>query len=370
LLPGLVDTHVHFPQLPIIGAMGLGLLEWLGQRALPEEAHMADTGYARTVAREFLDGLAGNGTTTALVFGSHFPEAQDALFEEAERKGLRIASGLVVSDHNLLPELHLDPQAAYEAATALASRWHGRGRLRYAVTPRFSFSCTEGMLESCGALRDEMDVLVTSHINESRAEIEAVAKLFDWAEDYLATYERYGLVSEATVLAHNDHPRDAELDRLAAAGASVAHCPESNAFLGSGLFPMRRHLDHGVQVALGTDVGAGTGFSLLKEGLMSYQLQMLQEDGVSLGPAELLHLATRAGALALGLGEEVGDLAPGKAADFVLLRPPEDSTLAAVLRHSASPEQSLGAIFALAREESVVEVRVAGEPVYTRARNA
>jgi guanine deaminase len=226
------------------------------------------------------------------------------------------------------------------------------------------------MLESCGALRDEMDVLVTSHINESRAEIEAVAKLFDWAEDYLETYERYGLVREATVLAHNDHPRDAELERLAAAGASVAHCPESNAFLGSGLFPMRRHLDHGVQVALGTDVGAGTGFSLLKEGLMTYQLQMLQEDGVPLGPAELLHLATRAGALALGLGAEVGDLAPGKAADFVLLRPPEDSTLAAVLRHSDSPEESLGAILALAREESVVEVRVAGEPVYTRARNA
>ena len=363
LLPGLVDTHVHFPQLPIIGAMGLGLLEWLQQRALPQEARMADPVYARAVAREFLDGLAANGTTTALVFGSHFPEAQDALFEEAERKGLRIASGLVVSDRNLLPELHVDPQAAYDAGAELARRWHGRGRLRYAVTPRFSLSCTDGMLESCGALHAEVGALVTSHINESPAEVEAVAGLFEWSEDYLETYERFGLVTSSTVLAHNDHPRDAELGRLAAAGTSVAHCPESNAFLGSGLFPMRRHLDHGVKVALGTDVGAGTGFSLFKEGLMAYELQMLREDGVRLGPAELLHLATRAGALALGLADEVGDLSPGKAADFVLVRPPEGSTLAAVLRHSDSPEQSLGAIFALAREESVVEVRVAGAPV-------
>jgi guanine deaminase len=363
LLPGLVDTHVHFPQLPIIGAMGLGLLEWLEQRALPEEARMADPGYARTVARDFLDGLVANGTTTALVFGAHFPDAQEALFEEAEQRGLRIASGLVVSDRNLLPQLHVDPQSAYEAGAALARRWHGRGRLRYAVTPRFSLSCTEGMLESCGALRAAVDALVTSHINESVAEIEAVAGLFGWSGDYLETYERFGLVTSATVLAHNDHPREAELGRLAAAGASVAHCPESNAFLGSGLFPFRRHLDHGVRVALGTDVGAGTGFSLFKEGLMAYELQMLREDGVRLGPSELLHLATRAGALALGMGEEIGDLSPGKAADFVLLRPPEGSTLAAVLRHSDSPEQSLGAIFALAREESVVEVRVAGEPV-------
>jgi guanine deaminase len=363
LLPGLIDTHVHFPQLGIIGAMGLELLDWLEQRALPGEARMADPRYARDVACDFVRGLAANGTTTALVFGSHFPDAQEALFAEAERSGLRIASGLVVSDRRLLPELHLEPTAAYEAGRALAGRWHGRGRLRYAVTPRFSLSCTEGMLEACGALHEEMGALVTSHINESPAEVAAVAELFDWARDYVETYERYGLVGEATVLAHNAHPRDAELGRLAAAGASVAHCPGSNAFLGSGLFPLRRHLDYGVRVALGTDVGAGTGLSMLKEGLIAYQLQMLRPDRPRIGPVHLLHLATRAGALALGLGDEVGDLTPGKAADFVLVRAPEGSTLAAVLRHSDSPEQSLGAIFALAREESVAEARVAGEVV-------
>jgi guanine deaminase len=361
LLPGFVDTHVHFPQLAIMGSMGLGLLDWLERYALPEEVRMADPEHARRVAREFVAGLATNGTTTALVFGSHFPGAQEALFEEAERSGLRIASGLVVSDRNLRPELHVDPDGAYAAGRELAERWHGRGRLRYAVTPRFSLSCTEGMLEACGALHGEVGALVTSHMNENLDEVEAVRGLFDGFDDYLHTYEHFGLVGESTVLAHNDHPSEAELARLGGARASVAHCPESNAFLGSGLFPMRNHLDHHVRVALGTDVGAGTGLSMLKEALTAYQLQMLRPDPPPIGPAHLLYLSTRAGALALGM-DEVGDLSPGRAADFVLLRPPAGSTLEAVLRHSDSPERTLGALFALAREESVVEVRVAGDP--------
>jgi guanine deaminase len=360
LLPGFVDTHVHFPQLAIMGSMGLGLLDWLERYALPEEARMADPAHARRIAREFVAGLSTNGTTTALVFGSHFPAAQETLFEEAERSGLRIASGLVVSDRNLLPELHVEPDEAYEAGRELAERWHGRGRLRYAVTPRFSLSCTEGMLEACGALHGEVGALVTSHMNENLDEVAAVRAVFDGFDDYLHTYEHFGLVGESTVLAHNDHPTEAELARLGAARASVAHCPESNAFLGSGLFPMRRHLDHGVRVALGTDVGAGTGLSMLKEALTAYQMQMLRQDPPPIGPAHLLFLSTRAGALALGM-DEVGDFSPGRAADLVLLRPPQGSTLETVLRHSDSPERTLGALFALAGEESVVEVRVAGE---------
>jgi guanine deaminase len=346
--------------------MGLELLDWLDRHALPAEARMADTDHARTTAREFVAGLAANGTTTALVFGSHFPEAQEALFEEAERSGLRIASGLVVSDRNLRPDLERNPQAAYDAGRALAERWHGHGRLRYAVTPRFSLSCTDAMLEGCGALHSETGALVTSHVNESPGEVAAVADLFEWSRDYLDTYERFGLVGADTVLAHNIHAADRELERLAAAHASVAHCPGSNAFLGSGAFPLRRHVEHGVRVGLGTDVGAGTGLGLFKEGLMAYQIQRLREDGYRLSPAQLLYLSTRAGALALGLGDEVGDLSPGRAADFVLVRPPAGSTLATVLRQSDSAEHSLGAVFALAREESIVEVRIAGEDVDSR----
>lgn len=366
LLPGFVDTHVHYPQLPVIGAMGLTLLDWLRERTLPEEARLADVGYARAVARGFLRALARNGTTTALVFGAHLPGAQEVFFEEAEASGLRITSGLVLGDRLLRPELEVGPEGCYRESERLLRRWHGQGRLRYAVTPRFALSCSEGVLEAAGELlRRFPEARFQTHLNESPAEIAQVSELFPWARDYLETYERFGLVGARSVFAHNVHTSDDELSRLGAARAAVAHCPSSNMFIGSGLFPLRRHLAHGVRVALGSDVGGGTGFSLFKEGLMSYQGQMLRPDGQRLGPAELLYLATRAGALALGL-ESLGDLSVGRQADLLLLRPPEDSTLAEVLAQSPSAEASLGALFTLAREESVREVFVAGDPLFTR----
>ncbi len=369
LLPGFVDCHVHFPQVRVIGALGLGLLEWLRSVALPEEARLADPGYAGAVAAQFVRGLASNGTTTSLVFGSHFAGAQEALFSAASDAGLRVASGLVVSDRGLLPELRASPSAAFESSRDLLARWHGQGLIRYAVSPRFSLSCSDELLSVCGELAQlAPGVLVTSHLNETLGEISLVGELFPWARDYLETYERFGLVGSRSVFAHDVHVGDSELGRLAAAGAAVAHCPSSNAFLGSGLFPLRRHLDAGVRVALGTDVGAGTGLSMLKEGLAAYQLQMLSgADGVSLGPAGLLWLATGAGAVALGLAEEVGDLSVGKSADYVLVRPPAGSTLEGVLERADSVEEELGALFTLAREESIAEVRVAGRVVWPLA---
>jgi guanine deaminase len=367
LLPGLVDTHVHWPQLGAIGAMGLELLDWLRTRTLPEEAKLADLDYARPLARDFLHGLAANGTTTALVFGSHFPDAQDAFFEAAAQSGLRITSGLVVSDRNLLPELHTTPEEAHDAGLALARRWHGQGRLRYAVTPRFSLSCSDAMLQACGSLAAEHDgALVTSHINENGHEVRQVLELFDGASDYLETYERHGLAGDRAVLAHSVLTTDAELARMAAAGSGVAHCPSSNGFLGSGIFPMGRHLDHGVRFGLGTDVGAGTGMSVLKDGLAAYLGQMVAPQPIRLSPAHLLWLATRAGADVLGLGDEIGDLMPGRSADLVLLRPPEGSTLAATIARSESAEQALGALITLAREETVAGTWVGGDRVHER----
>ena len=363
LVPGFVDTHVHYPQLPVMGAMGLHLLEWLEQRTLPEEARFADAVYARERARAFLSALARNGTTSALVFGAHFAGAMEVFFEEAERSGLRITSGLVVGDRELRPEMHTDPERAYREASDLARRWHDRGRLRYAVTPRFSLSCSDDLLAACGALaRERPDIFVTSHLNETHAEIAVVKSHFPWAEDYLATYERHGLVRRRSLYAHNVHPTDSELQRLAAAGATVCHCASSNTFIGSGLFPMRRHLEHAVGFALGTDVGAGTGPSLLREGLAAYHAQMLHEQGVELGPEHLLYLATAAGAKALEL-PDVGWFAPGMEFDAVLLRPPPGSTLAEVLRHAPSANAALAATFTLAAEESVAEVYLAGEKV-------
>jgi guanine deaminase len=364
VLPGFVDTHVHFPQVRIIGALGMPLLDWLEHSALPEEARLADPVYAATVAAEFVAGLASAGTTTALVFGAHFPAAVDALFAEAAMTGLRVTSGLVVSDRILRQDLLTSPQAAYDEGLALAKRWHGVGRSRYAVIPRFSLSCSDGLLEACSALLDAVDgAWFTSHINENLAEVSAVRELFEDCPDYLTSYERHRLVGDRNVFAHNVHPTSRELDVMAERGASVAHCPTSNSALGSGLFPLRRHVDHGVSVALGSDVGAGTGFSLLKEGLQAYFMQqLLGEEGILLSPAHLLHLATAAGAEVLGLAGEIGDLSVGKQFDAVWLCPPLGTPLEVGLRHAASPEDQLAKAFSLGTLFDVTRTYVSGKP--------
>jgi guanine deaminase len=368
LLPGFIDTHTHFPQLRVLGGLGRSLLDWLEQYALPEEARMADHSYACRVAREFVHTLISHGTTTALVFGAHFAPATAALFEAAQAKGLRIAAGQVLSDRRLRPELHQTPERAYRESSLLIERFHRRGRLRYAVTPRFALSASEAMLEVCQTLLGEhAGLLFQTHLNENLEEIAEVKRLFPWAGDYLAVYERFGLSSPSAVMAHDVHPNDSELNRLAASGATVAHCPSSNAALGSGLFPLKRHINAGVRCALGTDVGGGVGFGMLKEALQAYLLQRIAPDGMLLDAGHLLYLATLAGAEALGLGEETGDFRTGKSADFVYLRPPADSPLAAVLEREQSPEQTLAAIFTLAGAESVREVRVAGSVVYRAA---
>jgi guanine deaminase len=367
LLPGLVDSHVHYPQLAVTGVMGLRLLEWLRRRTWPHEARFADPELARREARAFLRALARNGTTTAMVFGAHQPAAMEAFFDEAEASGLRITAGLALGDRELPPQLRTDPERARDASRALIARAHGRGRLRYAVTPRFAVSAGDALLAACGELlRERDDLWFTTHLNETPEEIAYVRRAFPRARDYLDAYDRHGLVGPRSVFAHDVHPGDRELARLAEARAVVAHCPGSNQFIGSGLFPMRRHLAHGVRMALGSDVGGGPGFSLLGEARSAYQTQMLRPDGVRLDPARLLWLATGAGAEALGLAGRVGTLEAGRAADLVLLRPARNGTLAARLRQAVSAEDALGALLSLGGEADVAGTWVAGERVWDR----
>lgn len=368
VLPGLVDTHVHYPQVRAIGALGMPLLRWLDECALPEEARLADPVYAADVAREFVQGLVSAGTTTALVFGSHFAPAVETLFEESTRVGLRVTAGLVVSDRGLPEALLTDAERTYEEALLLARRWHGRGRTRYAVTPRFSFSASDEVLAACATvLKDVPGSWFTSHVNENPAEVAAVAELFPDAHDYVDTYDRHGLVGRSSVLAHNVHTTDRELALLGSQGAAVAHCPTSNAALGSGLFPLREHVRHGVRVALGSDVGAGTGFSLFKEGLQAYfAQQLLGPAGLPLTAADLLHLATRAGALALGLDDQVGDLDVGRQFDALWLRPAAGEPLDVGLRHAADADDALAKAFALATPADVAGVWVGGDRIRAR----
>lgn len=365
VLPGFVDTHVHYPQVRTIGALGMPLLDWLEKSALPEEARLVDDAYAAQIATEFIAGLARGGTTTALVFGSHFRGAVDALFTEANRVGLRVTSGLVVSDRILRSDLHTDPQRAYAESKDLVDKWHGVGHARLAVIPRFSLSCTDDLLAACGQLiRDIPDLWFTSHLNENKTEIQTVTGLFEGSAHYLDTYAKHGLVGRRSVFAHNVHPTADELRDLAAADATVSHCPTSNSALGSGLFPLKEHLAAGVRVALGCDVGAGTGFTLFKEGLQAYFMQqLLGDDGHPLTAPDLLHLATKAGAEALGLDDVVGDFSVGKQFDALWVRPERNSTMDVALRHAFSDEDALAKAFAMGTSPAVTAVWVAGRRI-------
>lgn len=366
VLPGFVDTHVHLPQVRAIGGLGMPLLEWLDRCALPEEARLADPTYARGVVDDFLSGLVAAGTTTALVFGSHYATAMEEFFTAGAASGLRLTAGLVVSDRQLREDLLTTPQRSLAEGLALAQRWHGVGRLRYAVTPRFAFSCSASLLDACRELHEQVpSAYVTTHVNENPSEIAGVAAAFPSSPDYVGVYEDHGLLGARTVLAHDVHPTDRELAALASSGTAVAHCPTSNASLGSGLFRFLAHESAGVRIGLGSDVGAGTGFSILKECLQAYFLQRLTpaEERRELGVADLLRLATAAGADVLGLGEVCGDLSVGKEFDAVWLRPETTSTLAVGMRHAPSVEESLAAVFAMGTCADIAGVWVGGERV-------
>ena len=318
LIPGLVDGHIHFPQYYATAARAPNLLEWLERAIFPAEAAYADPAVAGPAASRFVRHLLACGTTTAMVFGSQFLDANLALFEAAGAAGLRLIAGMTLMDRGGPDALLQSPQQAHAQAEILIGRCRDNPLAHYAITPRFALSCSEAMLEACGALLEaHPECYLQTHINESRDEIEAVAEAFPWSRDYLEVYERFGLITEKTLLAHDIHVSDAELVRLARAGCAVCHCPTSNLYLGSGLFPLGRHIRHGVEVAIGTDVGAGTRFSVWQELAESYKIQQLQ--GLCLSAAELLYLGTLGGAKALRLDGETGNFAPGKSADFFVL---------------------------------------------------
>jgi guanine deaminase len=320
LLPAFVDAHVHLPQLDIRARWGLPLLAWLERHVYPAEAAFADPAFAERAARRFFAALAAVGTGTAGVFATVHAEATDRAFAAAEASGLRAVIGKVLMDRGA-PFALLEPAAEGVAATrALAERWEGAGggRLHVAVTPRFAPACSEGLLAAAGEAAREAGLRIQTHLAESADELEAVRRLFPDAPDYLAVYERAGLSGERSVFAHSIHLGESAFDRLAARGAAVAACPSSNAFLGSGVFPLAVARSSGVEIALGSDVGAGPQLSVLDAARHLAYLDRPE-------PAEILYRATLGGARALGLEGTTGRLAPGLAADVLVLEPPPDA---------------------------------------------
>jgi guanine deaminase len=365
IIPGFIDSHVHYPQTGMIGAHGNQLLDWLTQYTFPAEAEFGDVEHARSVAEFFLQELLRNGTTTALVFCTVHPQSVNALFSAAKDKNLCLIAGKVLMDRNAPPELLDTPECAYEQSKKLIERWHNVDRLRYAVTPRFAPTSSPEQLQVAGRLLQEYpDLYLHTHLAENTDEVKWVQQLFPQAQDYLQVYEDAGLVGRRSVFAHGVHLCDSECQRLAAAGATVAHCPTSNLFLGSGLFDLQKMQQHGVHVALGTDVGAGTSFSLFRTLDEAYKIQQLQ--GVNLDPLQAFYFATLGAARALSLDHCIGNLQAGKDGDFVILDLDATPLLAYRLQHCRGPEDLLFVLNTLGDDRLVQATYAAGQCVHRR----
>jgi len=359
ILPGFIDTHVHSPQLDVIASYGTELLDWLDTHTFPAETRYADADIARAGAVRFLDALLAHGTTSAVVFPTVHKVSTDALFEAAAERNMRIVAGKVLMDRNAPPALCDDVVQAEIDCTDLIERWHGNGRLSYAVTVRFAPTSTPEQLAMAGRLCERHPgVYMQTHLAENRAEVEWVRQLFPEARSYLDVYARNGLLGERSVFAHGIWLDEDDRRALAGAGAQIAHSPSSNLFLGSGLFDWHGDSDAGVAVSLATDVGGGTSLSMLRTMADAYKVQALRGERLTAWVA--LHAATRGAARALRLGDEIGTLEPGALADLCVW----DLAVGPVARQRHGLARSLHArLFAwmtLADDRNLVDAWIAG----------
>lgn len=366
ITPGFVDAHVHYPQVDVMAAWGAQLLDWLNNHAFPTEQAFADRAHADEVAGFFLDQLLANGTTSALVFCTVHKASVEALFEAALTRNMRLIAGKVLMDRHA-PEGLTDTVESGRASTeALIRAWRGRGRLGYAVTPRFAVTSTDAQLAMAGEVAAaHPDVLIHTHMSETAEEIAEVGRLFPQARDYLDVYDRHGLVGPRSVFAHCVHCSDDSLRRLARSGASAAFCPSSNLLLGSGLFSLKRACARGVNTALGTDVGGGGSFSLLAMMGDAYKVGQLQGD--NLDPLHSFYLATLAGARALHIADRVGNLEPGKEADFVVIDLAATPLLARRTGSAKTLAETLFILSILADDRAIARTYLAGRLAHTRA---
>lgn len=365
ITPGFIDTHIHYPQTGMIASYGEQLLDWLNTYTFPTEQQFADKAHASDVAGIFLKELLRNGTTTALVFGSVHKQSVDAFFEAAEELNLRMIAGKVLMDRNAPDYLTDTPESGYADSKELIERWHGKGRLHYAVTPRFAPTSTPEQLTLAGQLLGEYpDLYMHTHLSENRKEIEWVKALFPERKGYLDVYDHYKLIGARSVFAHGVHLCDDECKRLAETGSAVAFCPTSNLFLGSGLFDLNKLEEHGVRVGLGTDVGAGTSFSQLQSLNEAYKVMQLQ--GKKLDPFKSLYLATLGGANALYLDDKLGNFKSGKDADFVVLDYNATPLISYRMKQAKTLDEKLFALTMLGDDRAIKETFAAGQSVHRR----
>ena len=365
IVPGFIDTHIHYPQTDMIASPAPGLLPWLDTYTFPTERRFDDPAHAREVAEFFVDALLACGTTSALVYCTVHKQSADALFAASESRDLRMIAGKVLMDRNCPEFLRDTAQSGYDDSAELIGRWHGRGRQMYALTPRFAPTSSEAQLEACGELaRRHPDVFVQSHVAENVDEVKWAAELFPGHRSYLDIYDHYGLLRRRAVYGHCIHLDDDDRRRMAETGTAVAHCPTSNFFLGSGLFDFDKAGEYGVPVTLATDVGGGTSFSMLQT--MNEAHKVARLSGHHLSATRMFWLATAGAAQALDLDRTVGTLAPRTEADFVVLDPKATPLLARRTARAESLEELLFAFALLGDDRAVYRTYAAGRCVHER----
>lgn len=367
VLPGLIDTHLHFPQTQVIASYGAQLLEWLQKYTFVEEQKFADPAHAGRVAGFFLDELFRNGTTTAVVYCTVRPESAEAFFAESHRRNARMIAGKVMMDRGA-PEGLLDTaQRGYDETKALAGRWHGQGRQHYAITPRFALTSTEAQLEAAGTLlREHPDCYLQTHLAENHDEIATARRLYPEASSYTDIYDRYGLLGPRSLFGHCIHLDEAELERLSATRSIAAFCPTSNLFIGSGLFDLATLRDprRPVRVSLATDVGGGTSYSMLRTAAEAYKVLQLRRQ--NLPALDAFYLMTLGNARALSLEDRIGMLARGHDADLVVL----DARATPAMAHrmetvSGDLAEELFVLMTLGDDRSVRATYVGGARAHT-----
>jgi len=362
ILPGLIDCHVHFPQMQVIASYAANLLEWLNTYTFPEECRFVESAHAERIATQFFDEFLRQGTTTAVAYCSVHKASADAFFAESLKRGTLMIGGKVMMDRNAPQGLLDTPQLGYDETRAVIEQWHGRGRNHVAITPRFAITSTPEQMAMTQTLAEEFpDLHIQTHLSENHDEIRYTCELYPDAKDYTDIYARYGLLRKKALFGHAIHLSDRETDAMAESGAVAVHCPTSNLFLGSGLFPLKaiQRREKPVTVAVATDIGGGSSYSMFKTMDEAYKIQQLL--GERLNPLESFYHMTLGNAVALDLADRIGTLDDGTDADIVVLNAAATPAMRLRMETVTSLSEELFLLQTLGDDRSVVETYVAGK---------
>ncbi|KQR69165.1 guanine deaminase [Rhizobium sp. Leaf341] len=366
ILPGFIDTHVHFPQMQVIGSYAANLLEWLNTYTFPEECRFVERAHAARISVHFFDEMIRHGTTTAVAYCSVHKASADAFFTEATARDMRMIAGKVMMDRNAPQGLLDTPEMGYDETRAVIAEWHGKGRNHVAITPRFAITSTPEQMSAAQALAAEFpDLHIQTHLSENREEIDYTLSLYPDAADYTDVYARYGLMGPKSLFGHAIHLSERERDAMSDTGSVAVHCPTSNLFLGSGLFPLKElaRREKPVRISVASDIGGGSSYSMLRTMDEAYKIQQLL--GERLNPFESYFYLTRGNAEALSLSDRIGTLEPGTDADLIVLDMTATPAMALKAEVVASLADELFLLQTMGDDRAVVETYVAGRPAKT-----